>query len=290
MTAILRMFSPLPRSGGEGRTVKRVAAWCVLSGLILTCASPARAEDQRVATVGMAGRIDQLVLPGGELEVRPIDERRPRVVLRIVAVYPHGTAHRYDLVYYGLEPGTFDLRSYLRRKDGSAATDLPPVPVTIRSVLPAGQIEPHRLEMEAGPFLGGYRLALGVGAALWIVGLLLILLLRRRRPEHERKVMRAPLTLAEQLRPLVEEAMAGRLAQPERARLERMLLAYWRRRLGLGEMRAAEAFAVLREHEEAGPLLQHLERWLHRPGNAEPADLGALLRPYQELPPEVAVP
>ena len=32
---------------------------------------------------------------------------------------PTSEDHRYDLVYYGLEPGGYDLRDFLRRKDGS---------------------------------------------------------------------------------------------------------------------------------------------------------------------------
>ena len=59
------------------------------------------------------------VLPGSELEVKPIGERTP-IVLRIVRVFPHGTAFRYDLEYYGLEPGSFDLKDYLQRKDRSS--------------------------------------------------------------------------------------------------------------------------------------------------------------------------
>ncbi len=43
--------------------------------------------------------------------------------------------------------------------------------------------------------------------------------------------------------------------------------------------------AMLREHEEAGPLLRRLEDWLHRPaGSAEPVDVAALLAPYQAIP------
>src|SRR5262245_49219942 len=74
---------------------------------------------QTPLTVGMSGRMDQVVLPGSELEVKPLEDRRTPVVLRIANVYPHGTAKRYDFVYYGLEPGSYDLRNFLRRKDGS---------------------------------------------------------------------------------------------------------------------------------------------------------------------------
>src|SRR5262249_48303797 len=73
------------------------------SFVILLLAAVARAEDKRTTTVGMPARIDQLVLPGPELEAKPVEGKAP-IVLRVVATYPHGTAFRYDLVYYGLDP------------------------------------------------------------------------------------------------------------------------------------------------------------------------------------------
>jgi hypothetical protein len=38
----------------------------------------------------------------------------------------------------------------------------------------------------------------------------------------------------------------------------------------------------MRQHPEAGALLNQLELWLHRPGTAEQVDLGKLLWPYQQ--------
>jgi hypothetical protein len=250
---------------------------------VLLLAAPLRAEDRRGSTVGMPARIDQLVLPGTELEARPLDDPKAPIVLRIVATYPHGTAFRYDLVYYGLEPGTFDLKDYLRRKDGSSTKDLPAIPVTIEPLLPPGQILPNELQARGSPWLGGYRLALVVGGVLWGLGLLAILFVRRRKKGEVHAAGVRALTLADRLRPLVERAMAGSLSQTERADLERILLAYWRRRLRLGDERPTEAFARLRGHPEAGPLLQRLEDWLHRPGPNAPVDLTALLRPYKDL-------
>src|SRR5438876_7853227 len=93
----------------------------VAAVMALVASLPLRGEDLRATTVGMPARIEQLVLPGSELEVKPLEDRRQPVVLRIVTSYPHGTAFRYDLVYYSLEPGEFDLRDYLRRKDGSSS-------------------------------------------------------------------------------------------------------------------------------------------------------------------------
>ena len=106
---------------------------------------PDALAPRSATTVGMPARIEQLVLPGSELEAKPIEDRRTPVVLRIVNSYPHGSAFRYDIVYYGLEPGEFDLKDSVRRKDGSPITDVPSIPIKIEPVLPPGQIEPHRL-------------------------------------------------------------------------------------------------------------------------------------------------
>ena len=253
---------------------------------MLLLAGDALAEDRRETTVGMTARIDQLVLPGPVLEAKPHDDRAAPLVVRILATYPHGTAFRYDVAYYGLDPGTFDLKDYLRRKDGSSATDLPSLPVTIKPVLPPGQIKPNALTPESTPFLGGYRLALIAGGVLWVGGLAAILFVGRRRQKTGSEEAARPLTLADKLRPLIERGIAGQLGVEECADLERSLLAYWRRRLALEDHKPAEAFALLRRHPEAGPLLEQLERWLHRPGSSEKVDVAALLRPYRDLPAE----
>src|SRR5262245_13586952 len=48
------------------------------------------------SSVGLPQRINQIVLPGTELEVRPSEDHDEPLVLRIVATYKHGTAYRYD--------------------------------------------------------------------------------------------------------------------------------------------------------------------------------------------------
>jgi hypothetical protein len=253
---------------------------------LLPLAGLAYAEDQRTATVGMSGRIDQVVLPGSELEVKPQEDTRDPVVLRITNTYPHGTAFRYDFVWYGLEPGTYDLARYLRRKDGTPLTGLPPLKVEVQSVLPPGQIEPNRLEPSATPWLGGYFTTLAVLFCVWLLGLWAILFYRRGTKAATAAAANQPLTLADRLRPLVEGAVAGKLSQKELADLERTLLAYWRRRLRLEEQSPAAAIVELRRHAEAGPLLEQLEVWLHRPGPSGGVDVAGLLRPYQSVAPE----
>jgi hypothetical protein len=195
-------------------------------------------------------------------------------------VSPHGTAFRYDLVYYGLQAGDFDLRDYLRRKDGTAVTGVPPLPVKIQSVLEPGQVLPSAVESRPAPFLGGYRLALVIIGVLWVLGLLGIVFYRRRKRDAI-DPGRKFVTLADRLRPLVDKGLAGELTLADQADLERILLTYWRKRLRLEQERPAEAFASMRGHPEAGALLQQLEVWLHRPGTPEPVDIAALLRAYQ---------
>jgi hypothetical protein len=247
-------------------------------------ASPVRAATE--TTVGVTGRIEQLVLPGPELEAVPYEDRKTPVVLRMVRAYPHGTAFRYDLEYHGLEPGSFDLKNYLRRKDGSSTADLPPIPVRVAALLPPGQVQPNALEVRKSPRLGGYRTLLILGGVGWALGLLAIVyfgFLRRKQGPAAGEAA-VPLSLADRLRPLVEGAIAGQLSQPQLASLERTLLAYWRKRLHLEQTDPARAIETLRGHAEAGPLLEQLEAWLHRPGAAPAVDPVRLLQPYQKLP------
>ncbi|MBI1901019.1 MAG: hypothetical protein HYS13_07900 [Planctomycetia bacterium] len=248
--------------------------------ILALCTLGLRAGEVRRSTVGFPTRIEGIVLPGFELEAEPLDRQAPLVV-RIEAVYPHGTAFRYDLVYYGLEPGKYDLKDYLRRKDGTSTADLPSIEVEITSLLPPGQVQPHALAAQSSPFPGGYRTMLWIGGVLWAIGLAAILLVGRRKKRPVEGEGARPLTLADRLRPLVEGAMAGTLSTSQRAELERTLLSFWSQRLGLCDLKPAEIFAVLRRHPEAAALIQRLELWLHCPAPTDRVDIAALLAPYQ---------
>ncbi len=161
----------------------------------------------RNSTVGLPVKVEQLVLPGTELEPAPWDDKSP-VVVRVEAVYPHGSALRYDLVYQGLEPGEYDLRNYLRRKDGSTVDDLPPLTVTIQSLLPAGHITPHDPGFVAPPWLGGYRILLAVGAAAWLL-VLIWFIFPPRRAVQANETTEVCISLAERLRPSSRERCAA---------------------------------------------------------------------------------
>ena len=78
------------------------------------------------------------------------------------------------------------------------------------------------------------------------------------------------------------ELMDGSRA-PQYAELERMLIAFWRRRLKLEEIAPDEAIRRMRNDATAGPILRQLEVWMHSPHRDPNFDLGSLLRPLEKL-------
>jgi len=257
---------------------------CLLLALSVAAlgSTSVKAEDPS-PTVGISHRIADLILPGSELTTKPIDDQSP-IVVRIDNSRIHGTDFRYDIVYYGLEPGEFDLRDSLARIDGTSTADLPSIPVRIDTLLGKGQVVPNELGQQAAPRIGGYRTALwGVGA-IWLIGLLALIFYPRSRNERAAAAQAQPTTLADQLRPYIESAGRGDLSDHDKAELERLLLAYWHDELQVGDLPPAQAIAKLRADEKAGQLFTTLERWLHSPDpiDVPEAEISDLLRPYQD--------
>lgn len=253
---------------------------------IVTAQENAAAESSQdttasKATVGVETEIRDLILPGSELQPKPLADDAQPIVVRIVRTYQHGSATRYDLSFYGLDPGEYNLCDYLVRTDGSSTDDLPRVPIQIQSVLPPGQVTPNSLSNLPGPKLGGYQLLLIVGGVLWLVGLLAILFVGRKKSRIASGETMVPVTFAQRIRPLVEAAQQGELPQEQRAELERLLLGYWQQKLNVNAASPAEAMKTLRNHETAGTLLRQLEDWLHRPDTDSHMDVTELLKPYE---------
>lgn len=242
----------------------------------------AQADETKPTPLGLYGQIRDLVLPGSELEARPLEQESP-VVLRIVTTRPHGDAFRYDFDYYGLEGGAFDLRDFLQRIDGGDAADLPPIPVRFDTVLDATRLKPNPPTGAELPKVGGYRNALIAGTVLWVLGMLALIFYKRPKAPAAPDADTAPLTFADKLRPLLESASAGELDKAQQAQLERSLLGFWRDKLDLSDESPATALIKLRKHDEAGALLRQLEAWLHAPQQQKPTDLDALLAPYRQI-------
>ena len=85
------------------------------------------------------------------------------------------------------------------------------------------------------------------------------------------------------LRPLVERVGRGDAEEREKAELERLLVAFWRARLDLGDMKVADAVMAIRADDRAGALLRHVEEWLHAPNPPDGVDVGELLAPYRSV-------
>ncbi|MHC5021447.1 MAG: hypothetical protein ACYTGX_15350 [Planctomycetota bacterium] len=242
-------------------------------------------------TVGVHGERQGVIVPGPECEPIPLTDRRQPMVVRIIRTYPHGSDFRYDLAYYGLEPGTHNLLAYLRRKDGTPLTGVPPVQVEIVENLPDGQVRPTDLDEAPHPRVGGYTLLLWAGGIAWVAGLLAFLFLYRPRAERGGPAGPKPVTLADRLRPLVEQARGGSLEAPGKAELERLVLGYWAGKLGIASIGSVEALQQLKAHGEAGALLRQLETWLHAPpGRAGDVDLQHLLAPYESIAADAVTP
>jgi hypothetical protein len=254
----------------------------LLAGLLSVAAvAPAQARNERAATVGMRGVIEQVVLPGSELEPAPSTLKTP-VVLRVLQTWPHGEHLRYDFEWSGLEPGQFDLTKYLVRKDGTPVGTLPPLVVDVNSVLKKGAAEPSEPDPVAPERLDGYSTLQWTAGIAWCAGLLAILFVGRdyRRKRNEVKV---EPTLADRLRPLVESLAAGGGDDARKAELERLLVAFWRARLGLHDRKVGDAIVAIKQHAEAGALLRQLEAWLHMPKPPAAVDVQALLEPYRSV-------
>ncbi|QDU56538.1 hypothetical protein [Aeoliella mucimassa] len=252
-----------------------------------TSADVSPSDTPEATSVGFPVTIEDLVLPGPLLQVKPLETRDDPFILRLVQSHPHGTSHRYTFEYYALEPGEYNLVEYLEPTDGQQAVELPATMVTVTAILPPGQIEPNMLESAPLPRVGGYWTWVLLGFLAWLaIGYAILTVGKKRSAALEASSEERPRTLADRLRPTVEAAVAGELTQAELAELERVLFAFWRKRLGLDHIPAAEARRKVLEHPEGGQLLRQLEAWLHRPDDDMPVDIPELLAPYRNLPSE----
>lgn len=275
------------RTPSQRKTVfVRPTRWMVVAvGLLVSpIGLVAQEVETRTTTVGMVGHLAEIKIPGSELEVIPLEDRDTPLVVRIVRVFPHGTDFRYEIEYYGLEPGSYDLRDFLRRKDGSSADEIPELPVEIVTELPEGQVEPNQLITKKPPRLGGYMPLVIFGGIVWVVGLVLIIVWCLNLKSGQVTQATRPKSLAEKLRPLVDRAVAGEASHEELASLERSLFTYWQKRLNLHSASPSEAIRELRKHPEAGGLMGKLESWLHHPEDQPDLDIDALLKPYRDVP------
>jgi len=243
-----------------------------------------KSRPQVTSTVGIENTF-LFRYSGPDLRAKPFNDRSP-ISVRIAGVTPDGAASLYELRFIGRRPGVYDLRRALARVDNlSLLRDSSEAVVEIKSVLPFDHNGTLAQVSTVAPTrLGGYSLALIAFGILWLVppAWFIICWLTRRAPVAV--AAPTPPTLADQLRPLVESAVAGRSSVAEQARLEMLLIAYWRDRLSLRGLPHRTAVDKLRLEPQADALLTAVEGWLHKPASSSsatlPAGVTTLLAPY----------
>lgn len=237
-----------------------------------------------VTNLGIEGRV--LYRHPAELRARAFDPKSP-VAIRIVTSMADDSGYIHDIRFILTKPGRYDLREWLERADRGSMDEATSATVQGVGVLP----DDHSGELHSSPGLGlprfgRYRLALAALGVLWLVppAVWLVRRLGRRRELSSQVQTDPPPTLADQMRPIVDAVISGRAGVEEKARLERLIFAYWRDRLALSGLPAQEAAQRLRHHPEGGELIRSIESWLHRPGAVGSAalDLAALLEPYRQ--------
>jgi len=222
---------------------------------------------------GIEGRL-VAELPAG---LSALSDPQAPLMLRIAAREALSDGRcRYDLRYIGNEPGQRDLLDCLRDQAGHRPAGA--LTVEITALLPPGQASLSDPPSEAAVPLGGWTPWLRGLAGAWLVAILILMWPRRRAVAAP---VAPPPSIIELLTPLVEAAAGGGLDAAGQARLERLLLAFWRARLELDGLEPAAALVRLRAHPEAGALLRGTDAWLHEPPGRTAVDVAVLLAPYR---------
>lgn len=254
--------------------------------LAWTCSTFAQAasSDETTRSIGTEGTY-YLRTANANMEVTPVDRSTP-ILLRIADLVQQDNAWIYELRYIGMYAGDYDLLDYLRNADGTNLDPSLSATVSIISVLPPE--DTGELKTIAAPSLPSalpYRILLTLAALLWCVPLVWWLKsFWTNAPDAESVTQPPTLSLADQLRPLVDKVLSGAGSSREKARLERLLVHFWRERLEFGALTPQQALTRLRADDEAGGLLRQVDQWLHEPPGRTHTDVEALLKPYRMEP------
>ena len=254
-----------------------------MSAVSIAQEDPLQDNQSGNPSVGVPGLVEQIVLPGSLLTHEKVDPSEADLVVRVIRSFPHGDSFRYDISYYGMESGEYDLSKYLVREDGSTTDDLPAIPVQVKSIIKSGQIKPNDLDIGMFGRVGGYFRMVVLDAFIWVAVLLAMIFLAREKKEAAVEQVSKKLSLADRLRPSIEAAISGNLPAEKHAELERMLFAFWQKRLKLTETEPSAAINQIRNNEESGPLIKQVEQWLHSPAQDSNVDIAELLKPYQNI-------
>jgi hypothetical protein len=207
------------------------------------------------------------------------------VNVRIAQVTQQGASKVYDVRYLVNIEGDHDLIGYLMTDNGSALTGLPSFTVhgdpKLSKELEARVRETEAIGIEVR---GHYKATLVVLFVLWIGWLFMLIFYGR--PKKAAPVIIVPdLTPAEQLQALLQQLEGGELTAVQKARLEMLLLRYWREGLVAEDLPMREVLGIIARGERTGDALLRLQRWLHRPASGvEKSEIAALIRSLLSAP------
>lgn len=237
---------------------------------------------QSSAPLGLPTTVEDLYIPGSQVEVIPRKNNESSLVIRILEIKPAAEGFRYNLEIYALDPGKHHIADFLRRVEDEAPITGLDATFEATTIHP-GDLLPKPQDPTPNPpsKLGGYRILLIILGILWALGLLAILFVRKKGRASDTRTTPS-LTTAKKIQALVQQAVEGTLDDSDRAQLERLLLGHWKDKVPeLHQLAPAEALVKLRENPEASPLVLKLEEWLHAPspGFSE-SEITSLLAPY----------
>jgi hypothetical protein len=261
-------MGPAPKKNRRKLTaIIAAVAICAVGGITVWLAIRPAPEPAYTGNEVPLG-VEQAVIiryPGPRLIAQPY-RRGASVNLRIADQVQLDGVRVYDVRYVVNLPGEFDVTDYLATADGTPLDDLPSFVVSGQTRL-TKDIESRIREIEdVGVHIwhGYYETLVGLGVIwiLWLLGLIFV-----GRPPRPAKPAPAvpPRTLAEQIAPYVERLASGDLTTEDKARLEILLLRFWRQRLEQQDHRLAADCRQLRGSEPWGRAYRTLEAWLHDP-------------------------
>ncbi|MGB0991430.1 MAG: hypothetical protein ACPG32_03065 [Akkermansiaceae bacterium] len=250
--------------------------------VILPLAGPA-AEPLATASLGQPFELNDIYIKGGKVEAIPRKDRESSLVVRVLEVKSAEGGFRYDLEVYGLDPGEYMLRDFLRFKSTQKEVVELDAEVEIVSMHPLDVLpKPETIPHVPPEKMGGYKTLLIAACVVWFVILLLIFFYRKPKPDEVEEKL--PPTLHEKLTGLITAASQGDLGDRDRAQLERLIIGHWKQKLPeLAEASPDKALAKLRVHDEASPLILKIEQWLHAPNpSVSQQEIQQLLEPYRQ--------
>ena len=190
----------------------------------------------------------------------------------IVRLQHSPASSQYEARFIGNISGHYDLRDWLEHADGSAIETIAAMPIEIVSTLPNDpRSDLFDVDGFQPKFYGGYRWGLALAVLAWLAVPIAVIARRllTRPQEIEAAPVAPPLSLADQLKPLIEAASRGELSTSDKARFELLLVHYWRESAGLPGLDMARSIQRLRSHPQAGPIIAAVEQWLHSGSAAE---------------------